>query len=68
MSDPNLSSFIWSITGLLGDYKQSYYAILRRLNCVLEPSNAECAVALLKDHRTALISAAVPGQIEVRKI
>ena len=44
MSDPNLSSFIWSVADLLrGDYKQSEYGklippftVLRRLNCVLE--------------------------------
>ena len=29
MSDPNLSSFIWSVADLLrGDYKQSEYGIL----------------------------------------
>ncbi len=44
MSDPNLSSFIWSVADLLrGDYKQSDYGkvilpftVLRRLDCVLE--------------------------------
>src|SRR3954449_4174978 len=44
MSDPNLSSFIWSVADLLrGDYKQSEYGkvilpftVLRRLDCVLE--------------------------------
>jgi len=48
MSDPNLSSFIWSVADLLrGDYKQSEYGkvilpftVLRRLDCVLEPSKA----------------------------
>src|SRR6476620_6633524 len=42
-SDPNLSSFIWSVADLLrGDYKQSDYGkvilpftVLRRLDCVL---------------------------------
>lgn len=46
MTDPNLSSFIWSVADLLrGDYKQSEYGkvilpftVLRRLDCVLEPS------------------------------
>jgi len=46
MADPNLSSFIWSVADLLrGDYKQSEYGkvilpftVLRRLDCVLEPS------------------------------
>ena len=44
VSDPNLSSFIWSVADLLrGDYKQSDYGkvilpftVLRRLDCVLE--------------------------------
>jgi hypothetical protein len=48
MSDTNLSSFIWSVADLLrGDYKQSEYGkvilpftILRRLDCVLEPTKA----------------------------
>ena len=43
-SNPNLSSFIWSVADLLrGDYKQSEYGkvilpftVLRRLDCVLE--------------------------------
>ncbi len=48
MADPNLSSFIWSVADLLrGDYKQSEYGkvilpftVLRRLDCVLEPTKA----------------------------
>ncbi len=44
MTDPNLSSFIWSVADLLrGDYKQSEYGkvilpftVLRRLDCVLD--------------------------------
>ena len=48
MSDPNLSSFIWSVADLLrGDYKQSEYGkvilpftVLRRLDCVLEPTKS----------------------------
>jgi len=44
--NPNLSSFIWSVADLLrGDYKQSEYGkvilpftVLRRLDCVLEPT------------------------------
>ncbi len=48
MADPNLSSFIWSVADLLrGDYKQSDYGkvilpftVLRRLDCVLEPTKA----------------------------
>lgn len=46
MPDPNLSSFLWSVADLLrGDYKQSDYGkvilpftVLRRLDCVLEPT------------------------------
>ena len=44
MSDPNLSSFLWSVADLLrGDYRQSDYdkvilpfTVLRRLDCVWE--------------------------------
>ena len=53
MSQPNLSSFIWSVADLLrGDYKQSEYGkvvlpftVLRRLDCVLEATKA----AVLKE-------------------
>ncbi|MBT5609571.1 MAG: SAM-dependent DNA methyltransferase [Lentisphaerae bacterium] len=56
MSDTNLSSFIWSVADLLrGDYKQSDYGkvilpftILRRLDCVLEPTKA----AVLAEKKT----------------
>jgi type I restriction enzyme M protein len=49
MPDTNLSSFIWSVADLLrGDYKQSEYGkvilpftVLRRLDCVLEPTKAD---------------------------
>ncbi len=49
MSEPNLSSFIWSVADLLrGDYKQSEYGkvilpftVLRRLDCVLEPTKTD---------------------------
>jgi type I restriction enzyme M protein len=57
MSDPNLSSFIWSVADLLrGDYKQSEYGkvilpftVLRRLDCVLEVTKA--AVLAEKEKR-----------------
>jgi type I restriction enzyme M protein len=57
MADPNLSSFIWSVADLLrGDYKQSEYGkvilqftVLRRLDCVLDPTKA----AVLNDSRRA---------------
>jgi type I restriction enzyme M protein len=49
MADTNLSSFIWSVADLLrGNYKQSEYGkvilpftVLRRLDCVLEPTKAK---------------------------
>lgn len=48
MGEANLSAFIWSVADLLrGDYKQSDYGkvilpftVLRRLDCVLEPTKA----------------------------
>ena len=48
VTNTNLSSFIWSVADLLrGDYKQSEYGkvilpftVLRRLDCVLEPTKA----------------------------
>ena len=57
MSSTNLSSFIWSVADLLrGDYKQSEYGkvilpftVLRRLDCVLEPTKA--AVLAEKEKR-----------------
>lgn len=57
MPDPNLSAFIWSVADLLrGDYKQSEYGrvilpftVLRRLDCVLEPTKA--AVLAEKEKR-----------------
>ena len=56
MSDPNLSSFIWSVADLLrGDYKQSEYGkvilpftVLRRLDCVLEPTKTAVLTELTK--------------------
>jgi type I restriction enzyme M protein len=56
MSDPNLSSFIWSVADLLrGDYKQSEYGkvilpftILRRLDCVLEATKVAVLAELEK--------------------
>src|ERR1043166_9167388 len=46
MNNSNLSAFIWAVADLLrGDYKQSEYGkvilpftVLRRLDCVLEPT------------------------------
>lgn len=60
MSDPNLSSFIWSVADLLrGDYKQSEYGkvilpftVLRRLDCVLE-STKDAVLAELATRKKA---------------
>jgi type I restriction enzyme M protein len=56
MSDPNLSSFIWSVADLLrDDYKQSEYGkvilpftVLRRLDCVLESTKVAVLAELEK--------------------
>lgn len=56
MAEPNLSSFIWSVADLLrGDYKQSEYGrvilpftVLRRLDCVLEPSKQAVLKELIR--------------------
>jgi type I restriction enzyme M protein len=58
-ADQSLSAFIWSVADLLrGDYKQSDYAkvilpftVLRRLDCVLEPTKVAVLAELAK--RTA---------------
>jgi type I restriction enzyme M protein len=62
MSDANLSSFIWSVADLLrGDYKQSEYGkvilpftVLRRLDCVLEPTKAAVLAELEKRSKAGL--------------
>src|SRR5258705_3683247 len=62
MSDPNLSSFIWSVADLLrGDYKQSEYGkvilpftVLRRLDCVLEPTKAAVLKQLVVREKAGL--------------
>src|SRR6056297_3649364 len=59
MNQQQLSSFIWSVADLLrGDFKQSEYGkvilpltVLRRLDCVLEPTKA--AVLKEKEKREA---------------
>ena len=56
MPETNLSAFIWSVADLLrGDYKQSEYGrvilpftVLRRLDCVLEPTKAAVLAELEK--------------------
>ncbi len=60
MSNTNLSALLWSVADLLrGDYKQSEYGrvilpftVLRRLDCVLEPTKA--AVLAEKAKREAM--------------
>ena len=62
MSDPNLSSFIWSVADLLrGDYKQSEYGkvilpftVLRRLDCVLEATKPAVLAELEKREKAGL--------------
>ncbi len=62
MSDPNLSSFIWSVADLLrGDYKQSEYGkvilpftVLRRLDCVLEETKPAVLAELEKREKAKL--------------
>lgn len=62
MADPNLSSFIWSVADLLrGEYKQSEYGkvilpftVLRRLDCVLEPTKAAVLAELAKREKAKL--------------
>src|SRR5258708_35290692 len=62
MSDPNLSSFIWSVADLLrGDYKQSEYGkvilpftVLRRLDCVLEATKVAVLAELAARKKAGL--------------
>jgi type I restriction enzyme M protein len=62
MSDPNLSSFIWSVADLLrGDYKQSEYGkvilpftVLRRLDCVLDDTKVGVLAELEKRTKAGL--------------
>src|SRR6185503_1483085 len=62
MTEPNLSSFIWSVADLLrGDYKQSDYGkvilpftVLRRLDCVLEGTKAAVLGELAKRQKSGV--------------
>lgn len=55
MNQQALSSFIWSVADLLrGDYKQSDYGkvilpftVLRRLDCVLDPTKSALCSAII---------------------
>ncbi|MGV8804881.1 MAG: type I restriction-modification system subunit M [Polaromonas sp.] len=71
MANPNLSSFIWAVADLLrGDYKQSEYGkvilpftVLRRLDCVLEPTKA----AVLAEKQTREAAGLNPEPFLLRK-
>jgi type I restriction enzyme M protein len=62
MTDANLSSFIWSVADLLrGSYKQSEYGrvilpftVLRRLDCVLEPTKPAVLAELEKRQKSGV--------------
>ncbi|MCS3497477.1 type I restriction enzyme M protein [Bradyrhizobium japonicum] len=62
MSYQNLSAFIWSVADLLrGDYKQSDYGkvilpftVLRRLDCVLEPTKVKVLAELAAKKKAGL--------------
>lgn len=62
MSQQNLSSFLWSVADLLrGDYRQSEYGkvilpltVLRRLDCVLEPTKNAVLKELAKREEAGL--------------
>ncbi|WP_312261261.1 hypothetical protein [Candidatus Igneacidithiobacillus taiwanensis] len=69
MNQPNLSALIWSIADLLrGDFKAYEYGYLdqqtSRLDCLI--SGAERSISLLQERRSALITAAMTGKIDVR--
>ncbi len=69
MNQASLSSFIWSVADLLrGDYKQSEYGkvilpftVLRRLDCVLEPTKAAVLAELAAKHEGRAEPRAVPA-------
>jgi type I restriction enzyme M protein len=71
MNHQALSSFIWSVADLLrGDYKQSEYGrvilpftVLRRLDCVLEPTKA----AVLAESEAKTKAGLNPGPFLTRK-
>jgi type I restriction enzyme M protein len=64
---PNLSAFIWSVADLLrGDFKAHEYGrvilpftVLRRLNCVLEPTRAEVLAVMASCKKTRTIQSPV---------
>ena len=62
MNEQSLSAVIWSVADLLrGDYKQSEYGkvilpftVLRRLDCVIEPTKAEVLAELAERTKAGL--------------
>src|SRR4051812_11053436 len=62
MADTNLSAFIWSVADLLrGNFRQSDYGkvilpftVLRRLDCVLEPTKGAVLKEKAKREKTGL--------------
>ena len=62
MNQQSLSSLIWSVADLLrGDYKQSEYGkvilpftVLRRLDCVLEPTKSAVLAELAAKRKQGL--------------
>jgi type I restriction enzyme M protein len=71
MTPQALSSFIWSVADLLrGDYKQAEYGkvilpftVLRRLDCVLEPTKA----AVLEEFKVKTAAKLNPEPFLIRK-
>jgi type I restriction enzyme M protein len=71
MAEANLSAFLWSVADLLrGDFKQSDYGkvilpftVLRRLDCVLEPTKA----AVLKEFEARSKAKVNPEAFLLRK-
>ena len=76
MHHNQIVSFLWSIADLIRDsFRRGHYqdvilplTVLRRLDCVLEPTKTKVlgVNGRFREHRTALISAAVTAKIDVR--
>ncbi len=77
MNHSEIVSFIWGVEDLIHDiFKRGKYqdvilplTVLRRLDCALASTKPKVreAIERLKECRTALISAAVTGKIDVRE-
>ena len=76
MAETNLSAFIWSVADLLrGDYKQSDYGkvilpftVLRRLDCVLEPTKAAVLEEKALRESQGLDPGSTPNPLERRSL